>query len=414
VRRLTSRPWPVHGANAADGVRSALLRQSLRHAFFLGGLLISFLVAIGDAAALDLSEWVRGLQVMPFLSERIEYQTNVFQTPSRAQSDVIFRTIPGILVEYGTGPDVLSAGYKAEFLKFLDGSSPDAVHHLFAGQLLLGFNRLQVRARNEFIKTTDPPGSELTGRIESTTNTFAADAGYSLTDRFGLAVNGGWTHAEFPTIGQLSRDEYLVGASVFWKVRPKADLSFGYNYGHKTFEEASLRDIDRHFLYFGVLGELTAKLSSTFRIGYAIRDSQRVGVPGYKGFAMGGDWIYRPTDRLTITLTTDRSDVESAFGNQPFYVSTTAALVAAQEFGPKLTTRLQFAAGDDSYPGKETFDGETKVRHDTLLRWGGEIRYDVQRWLRVGVEYTHTLRSSNFRAFNFQDDKIAGTVTVQF
>ena len=37
-----------------------------------------------------------------------------------------------------------------------------------AGQLALEFNRFRLQLRDDFVKTTDPPGSELTGRIEST------------------------------------------------------------------------------------------------------------------------------------------------------------------------------------------------------------------------------------------------------
>ena len=50
------------------------------------------------ATAFDLGQWVPGLKVSPFLSQRIEYETNVFQTPSHSQDDTS-QDHPGILAD---------------------------------------------------------------------------------------------------------------------------------------------------------------------------------------------------------------------------------------------------------------------------------------------------------------------------
>ena len=377
-------------------------------------LLISLLVPLDRADALDLGDWVGGLRVTPFLCERVEYESNVFQASSHARDDVIFRTIPGILVEYGSGFNTLSLGYRAEVLSFLTLPNQDALHHLFGGLFQLEINRFRMRVRDDFVKTTDTQNLELTGRVESTTNTFGASAEYRLTDRLGVGVNGSSIHAEYPTVPELSRDEYLAGVSVFWKVLPKADVQLSYDYGHKAFKSVALLDVDRHLFRVGLRGELTAKLSSTFRVGFETRDSQRPGVSGYQGFIMSGDWVYRPTERLTLTLVTERGPQESGFGTQPYYVATTGTLFAIQQLNSKVVVNLRVIAGDHSYPGPETFNGQTRRRHDTLLGWGGGIGYDIQPWVRAGVDFVHTARDSNFRQSGYQDDKIAGTVTLQF
>ena len=65
--------------------------------------------AVSPAAAIDLNAvWpdlnLPGFTFTPFLTERVEYEANIFQTPSRAQDDVIVKTIPGFLVELPFGP----------------------------------------------------------------------------------------------------------------------------------------------------------------------------------------------------------------------------------------------------------------------------------------------------------------------
>lgn len=363
--------------------------------------------------ALDLGNWVPGLQLTPFLSERIEYETNIFQMPSRSEEDVIVRTVAGFLAEYVAGPHSLSAGYRAEILNFLRLTSQDRVSHYLAGQLTLEFSRLRVSARDDFADTSNPPTTELTGRIENTTNLLVSQAEYRLTQRFSAGVNGSWGHVSVPTLPQLDRDEYLAGASVFWRAFPKADLQINYNHGEMFFGPTfSFRDVTRDLIMVAARGDVTSKLSSTFRIGYESRQ-QASGFRSYNGLVMGGGWLYKPTEHLTLTLGTDRSVQESVFGDQLFYVATTGTIAATQQFGRKLRAGLLFFVADNSYPGKETVNGQTKTRQDTLLGWGGGFSYEIQRWLRVGADYAHTARFSNFRTFNYQDDKLSFFVTLQ-
>jgi hypothetical protein len=389
------------------------IRRAVRASLIACGVVALFLYP-GRSSGLDFSETYPGLRVTPFVSERIEYETNIFQAPSHSQDDVIFRTMPGILLECGTGNNTLSAGYRAEILNFNRLTDQDAVHHFFAGQLELEFNRLRVSVRDDFAYTTDPPGTELTGRIRSTTNTFTPSVRYRVSERFSIGANASWSHVDFPTISVLTREEYFGGASVFWHFLPKAAVELNYNYGRKEFDDRNLRDVDRHFVLVALTGEITPKFSSTFRMGWEDRESQRPGISGYNGYVMGGDLTYRPVTQLSITLSADRSAQESSFANEPYYIATMGTLVVTYQLGPKLQFNVRVTGGNNSYPGRETVNGQTKFRDDTLVGWGGGVFYDIQKWLRVSLDYQHTLRDSNFPEFSFQDDKVAGTITLQF
>ena len=370
-----------------------------------------------SAAALDLGEWVPGLKLSPFLGERVEYESNVLQVPSHSRSDVVFKTIPGFLADYTAGPHSLSLGYRAEILRWLELTAQDTVHHIGVGQLRLDFPRLLVNLRDDFTQTSDPPNSELTGRIRSTTNALAPESEYRLSERFSLGANYSWTRVRFDDPGlsaPLDRDEHLVGGSVFWKVLPKTDLRLHYTYEWKGFTETSERDVQIHTATLGLRGDLTAKLSSTFRIGLQARERATPSVPGYIGLIGGGDWIYRPTEQTTITLVTDRSVQESSFGDTPFYVTTSATLGVQQQFGRKVTAGVRVGGGVSRYVTKQTVDGLTTWREDWFFGGGVTAEYQIQPWLLVGAEYAHTFRRSNFDAFGFQDDRVTGKVTLQF
>jgi len=382
----------------------------------LATLLVLVLLRL-PALALDLGEWIPGLKLSPFLSERVEYQSNVFQTPSHSKDDVVFKTIPGFVADYTFGTHSLSAGYRAEILRYLDLTNQDTVHHFGVAQLRLDFPRTLLNLRDDFARTSDPPGTELTGRILSTTNVFKPEAEYRLTQRFSLGLNYGWTHVRFDDqfIAELiDRDEHRAGAAVFWKVVPKGDVFFSYTYGRVIFTTATDRDYTDHLIAVGLRGDITSKLSSTLRVGYEIRDPDSSGQASFSGLFFGGDVTYRPTERTTITLATQRATQESTFGTDAFYVTTNGTLSVTQQLLTKLSVTARLGGGVNDYSTKQTADGKTAFRHDPFLLAGVQADYDIQPWLRTGVEYARTSRDSNFPSFRFVDERISGRVTLQF
>jgi hypothetical protein len=212
----------------------------------------------------------------------------------------------------------------------------------------------------------------------------------------------------------LNRDEHLVGASAFWKLLPRSDLRVSYNFGVKHFLEQSDRDVTRHIALVAVRGDLTAKLSSTFRIGVEHRTPESSREPGYTGLVMGGDFIYRPTDRTTVSLITDRSVQESTFLDVPFYISTSGSLIVEHRFWTRLLATARATVGRSEYPSKQTILGETKWRDDIYYAYGAGLDYEVRPWLTVGGEYAHLARRSNFDVFDFEDDRFTAKVTLSF
>lgn len=388
-----------------------------RMASALVTLLVLVLFGSPAALALDLGEWVPGLKVSPFFSQRVEYESNIFQVPSHSKDDLIFKMIPGFLADYTFGTHSLSAGYRAEILRYLELTSQNTVHHIAVGQLRLDFPRTLLNLRDDFTRTSDPPGTELTGRILSTTNVLQPDVEYRWTPTISTGLGYAWNHVRFDDrdiADLIDRDKHLVGASVFWKVVPKGDLLFNYSFGRVIFTTATERDYTEHIIAVGLRGDITAKLSSTFRVGYLIRTPDSSSQVGFSGLFLAGDTTYRPTERTTITLATQRTTQESTFGTDAFYVTTNAILSLSQQLLPKLTATARLGGGVNDYSTRQTADGKTDWRVDTFLLAGALIDYDIQPWLRVGLEYLRISRDSNFPSFRFVDDRVTVRGTVQF
>src|SRR5690242_14217565 len=159
----------------------------------IASTLLATLLVLGplgsSARALDLGEWIPGLKLSPFFSQRVEYESNVFQVPSHSKDDIIFKMIPGFVADYTFGSHSVSAGYRAEILRYLDLTDQDTVHHFGVFQLRLDFPRTLLTLRDDFARTSDPPGTELTGRILSTTNVLKPEGEYRLTQSLSTGVN---------------------------------------------------------------------------------------------------------------------------------------------------------------------------------------------------------------------------------
>ena len=380
--------------------------------------LLVLAVSWTPAIAFDLGEWIPGLKVSPFLSQKVDYESNIFQVPSHSQGDEIFKTIPGLVGDYTFGPHSLSAGYRAEIWNYDHLTSQNTVNHFALGELRLDFPRTLLTLHEDFARTNIPPGTELTGPIESSTNTLRPAAEYRLTPRFGLGLNYSWIHTAFTnqSIATLiDRDDQLAGTSVFWHFVPKASLFLNYSYGWTTFASSSdNRNYTSQNVTVGLQGDMTPKLSSSFRVGYTREDVANGSQSGYNGLIMGGDTTYKLTERITLTLSTLRARQESTFGTNAFYVTSTATLAAVYQILPKLSLTARLGGGINNYSTKQFADGMTAFRQDTFILAGAVAEYDIQPWLRVGLEYVRISRDSNFPSFRFVDDRISGRATVQF
>jgi hypothetical protein len=384
-------------------------------AVLLGGM--SMAVA-SPAFAIDLNAvWpdlnLPGFRVTPFVTQRAEYESNIFQTPDTEQDDVIFRTIPGILVELPFGRHRLDFGARMEILRFADLDNQDTEHYFLFGKLALDFpGGLKAVLTEDLAYTSDPPGTELTGRIESLTNVLSPSVEYAFARRYAIGADYVWTHVDFErAVNQLDRDEHTFGITGFYKVAPKTDLLLNVAYGFKEFSTATGRDVERYIGVVGVRGEITPRFTSTFRIGWESRQPEDSRLTSYDGVVAGGDWVFQPTDRTRFTLNTERFVSESVYRTNLFYVANFVTLTAEQKFTPKLLATTRAFGGTNEYPDKA---GRRDWRHDEIYGGGLGIDYQIQRWLGVGADYIYTRRWSNFDQFDYEDNIVGAKVTLSF
>ena len=374
------------------------------------------------ATAVDLNAvWpdlgLPGFKITPFISERVEYESNIFQVPSGSQDDVVFKTIPGFVLELPLGRHKIDLGFRTEILRYVDLENQDTEHYFVLGNVLLDFpGGLKFKLKEDFARTSDPPGTELTGRIKSSTNVLSPSVEYGFTQRYAIGLDYVWAHVRFDdVVNQLDRDEHTVGLTGFYRVQPKTDLLVNFSYGIKDFERASNRDVSRYIGAVGVRGEITSRLLSTFRVGYEVRDPDHGDIGAYSGIVIGGDFVYTPTDRTRITLVTERAVQESVFATNVAFLANLVTLSAEHFLTPKLllTGRL-FGGNGDYFEKARKVNGSFDWRNDWVYAFSVGVEYQIQKWLGVSADYTHSRRDSNFDNFDFKDDLVGAKVTLSF
>jgi len=386
------------------------------------GLLSAALAAPTAAAAVDLNAlWpdlgLPGFKISPFIAQRVEYESNIFQAPSGAQDDVILKTIPGFVLELPLGRHKIDLGFRAEILRYVDLDSQDTEHYFVLGNLLLDFpGGLKLKLKEDFARTSDPPGTELVGRIKSTTNVLSPSVEYGFARRYAIGLDYAWTTVKFDdTVQQLDRDEHMIGLTGFYRIQPKTDLLLNFSYGTKDFDRADNRDVKRYITGVGVRGEITSRLSSTFRVGYEVRDPDRGRVGAYSGVVANGDLVYLPTERTRIVLITERSVQESVFATNVAFLSNLVTLAAEHYLTPKLLLTGRLAGGNGDYFEKaQKVNGSFDWRTDWVYGFSFGVEYQIQKWLGVSADYTHSRRDSNFDNFDFKDDVVGAKVTLSF
>jgi hypothetical protein len=397
-------------------------RAAGRHFFVTAALLATVVQAPTPAAAVDLNAvWpdlgLPGFRVSPFISERVEYESNIFQAPSGSQDDVIFKTIPGFVLELPLGRHKIDLGFRTEILRYVSLEDQDTEHYFVLGNLLLDFpGGLKFRLKEDFARTSDPPGTELTGRIKSSTNVLSPSAEYGFAQRYAIGLDYVWAHIRFDdVVNQLDRDEHTVGLTGYYKIQPKTDLLANVSYGVKDFDRANDRDVSRYIGAVGVRGEITRRLVTTFRVGYEVRDPDHGDVGSYSGAVIGGDIVYTPTARTRITLVADRSVQESVFATNVAYLANLVTLSAEHFLTPKLllTGRL-FGGNGDYFEKAPKVNGTFDWRNDWVYAYSVGVEYQIQKWLGVSADYTHSRRDSNFDNFDFSDDVVGAKVTLSF
>ncbi len=364
--------------------------------------------------------------VHPSFGIRESYDDNIFDTAKDEVADFVTIATPGIRFELPLRESSMKLGYRADIVNFNDHSSQNYAGHFIDGNIDLKSPRGAGLSVNEHFEATEASATiETDVRHPRVTNS----AGISLTPpaflfrRLGIELhysnyNTGYTETEFES---SNRNESKIGSTLSFITFPKVysllEINYGWTkYEKKTFDpafEAARSDSTFYDILTGLRWDITNKSAGTFKIGYRMRDYEREEMKDFKGLvtSLGADVAIMP--KTTISVTVERSQLESEFTPQSNFFENNSILFTAKR---TITEKIQaiFSGGFSRAVWPEDYPGFNKPRKDDVFSGSFELKYFIRQWLFTNFSYAYQNRSSTIPIVEHKENIVSVGMALAF
>jgi hypothetical protein len=393
-----------------------------RAAMMSAGLALLVLVGLAGPAAAQGNIQLGPFRILPSLEISAEYDDNILLTPDNKIDDLIWIISPGILIELPGKQYSVRLGYRADILEYTENSSLNTVHHSILADAQYNFPwNLQLRLSDRFLITDDFAGfpvPELTQLIDRTENTLDAGALYTLRERYSFDANFRWFLVNYEDdFNELDRQDYTVTGTFFYRILPKTSLLGAVDYVWVRYDEAAsaaVRDSEGWRFWLGIKGDLTAKTTVLVKAGWEWKDYDNPLVEDWDGLVVEGNIIWKYREPSEIRLFGGRTNVESTFEGQLYYVSNYGGIELRHFISERLVLRVRGLGGVNDYPRDTTIGTKTARREDVFFEAGVSLKYQMKTWLAFELGYNFLDLNSNFNEFDYTDNRIKASVVFTY
>ncbi|HXC56178.1 MAG TPA: outer membrane beta-barrel protein [Rhizomicrobium sp.] len=349
----------------------------------------------------------------PTLSIGGQYNDNVFAQDTGAKSDVSLEVHPSARLESTWSHALIALKAEYDMTRYNKFSQEDTNDYLFGGEgkFDLGSDT-QIDATSEYAGLSELPG-DTNILVNAAKPTFyqrwnsAADIKH-IFNRLQLDLGGAFTTLSF-------HNTPAIGGGTIFSVDRNRDVSeeffdVGYDYGRGTefFVRGTLnqRDYELPVSKFrnstgyeavgGVRLQLTNLISGQAYVGYMQQDYKTLTDIGGVDFGLQLDWA--ATRLTTVSAQVTRSIEETDEVGATGYFATTASLGVKHDLSRSITLRASAFYTNNEY------HGVTRNEDIYGITVGGDYHFMPQ--VALGVDFTHTSRSSNVVGANYDQNLV--------
>ncbi|MEI7483024.1 MAG: outer membrane beta-barrel protein [Elusimicrobiota bacterium] len=358
------------------------------------------------------------IQINPLVSVQQKYDTNIYLSKVE-KSAWVNRTGLGLNLVSRAGSRLdLTGGYTLEFLSYSRApANNNATHHLANIAVKARMFRDVVAILNDsYMLNTDQATSELVERAQRVQNIVSFNLAAPIRGNFGFKLAAQHTYYNYLSsrYNLLDRNEILMGGDLTYKLQPKTQLVLGYRHGTLNYRLASAGKGDSVYdnLDLGLAGNIAPKLMGTVKAGVQFRNyNKNLTLPKSNTTTAGYSVqvLWKPVSKTEVIIYGRRGNIETSYLNTRFYTSTLSDITFSRQVH-KIKAGLGLSYETMKYPGTATASGRT----DTLtnMRLTGE--YNIQKWLKAGLDYTRKQRKSILTYYNYSDNLFGFTLTGMF
>lgn len=372
----------------------------------IGILLLGFfwLTFSSTAFAVGNIHW-GSLELHPYLDFSQTYESNIYKVPSGATSDNITRVGPGFDAILPFHTNEFKFGYQADVNYYWQTSANRYLgHNLYAQGAFSFLDSYLLKARDDLtftFETTTPDLPEKTGRKR---NDALIDLRYSK-NLLGFRLAYENILDDYYLYPDLDKTQGIVTLSGGYLIMPKTTFFGEYRYGSISYDiKSPKRDGQYHQLELGFNGKLFAKVTGEAKAGFQRRTYADSSLKNFNGLVVSLDLKAEFSDKTTLAMLGRMGVEESVYANNNYYQLNGFDLGLEQDLGQKFNLLLGGGLEINAYPVATTEGSTTACRNDNILSLKAGVGYQIQDWLKTGVNYEYRSRNSNLDPFDYQDN----------
>jgi hypothetical protein len=343
-------------------------------------------LAVGDGAELFLTG-----------SVGVRSDDNIFLAKI-ATSDTIYEFIPGAEITFGKDAQFKGALTLADAISRYSSNSKLNTN-LFSADLWTKFDDGKTKAGfNAGYDEQNQNTVDNRGLTRRDVASIGANGESEISQVTSVGGGLAYVHTEYKRTGYGTLNDYTLPINLYYKVSPKTDASFGYQY--RDFNTTVGKDSTDNFFNVGARGEFSPLLTGQFRIGYLdrkIRNGSSVNMLGLDGMLS-----YAITPKSTLQFTASNSPDTSPQGLQQknLALGASVSIVLDEQFsinGGVNYRAIDYGTRTDDY-SEETIGGT----------------YLVNAYVRVVGSYVHRNNSSQLTASQFTNNVFSLAISGRY
>jgi len=347
----------------------------------------------------------RLVTVHPSIKLETRHDDNILLSPNNRIADQILVLTPALRLETRQGANTFALRMSTSIGRYRNSAADNYTTYNLNGTADLDLGtRLRANLSGDYVDGEDPRGST-NAAISSTPDRYRQLQGRGV---FSYGARGAQGRIDFG-LGHLQRDYYNnrattagsdravddVGATLNWRLGPKTTLllqgkhsTIGYKLSTSTLGSVE------NALLAGATWEATAKTRGTFKIGIVKKDFDDSARASASNITWTGDVTWSPLTYSHVNLALTRAPAETTGGVGNFIDRTNTAARWTHDWNSRFTTATTASYATDAYQGV--------ARTDNIQNYGINASYKMRRWLNLGGDYAHGIRSSSDSNFDYQ------------
>ena len=374
------------------------------------------------------------VEIHPSIGLVETYSDNIYVSydDKAKESDYITTLSPGIQFLLPLKRHSFQVSYKADINRYSNNNETDYTNHLFDGVLSLDFpgGLIFTLSNNYSIATIIRKWKEQAGfsgagdsyrELDYKANNLNAKVRYNFVDRLAVAVwynNYDFDYDEsYDDLGSYNRN--LGGGSIFYRFTAKTEALIEYNYSKVDYDTYNTNDNENNMVYIGLSFDPTAKLNGYLKLGWVEKKYDKT-VSGRDDsldkFSSLVDLGYNISAYNQLRLKVYRAIEEDLDTNIPFTkndVNMNFRHVLAWNERINLNANVGYGTFDFEKSATDT-DYTSKIRDDEKWYGGVGVGYAIQKWLKFDLNYAYSDNDSNFKRYDYSENRVFLSALVYF